>query len=715
MKTDDLRAEKKREESRLKQWLRLNGKSILLPGLVMVFCFLFFSFARADGLSAVSADGMTSYTVAYGESVELAVEASGGTAPYQYEWMVRTHYDDQDENFIAISDDAGSRRTVGPITEGTAYICHVRDATGKYANEVTFRIYVENALTAQIVGSSQIYAHRGEEVTLSVAASCTAGGLEYHWHDAYFGWNYGDRPDVSQSSVTIKVQGEDKIYCSVWDQYKNVVANQFNIHLINHLTVSAEGDQTIRVSPGESATMRVSASSESGDPADLSYLWIKEGSPKDIFSTENWCIVDDVQETGVYSCTVKDEYGNEKSVAFTIEVDNQLTVNGKGVGEWPYVYLTVPYGGEYTMQPEASCARGALSYEWQKFIENVGYMPIAGANTASYTATNITESQDYQCIVSDEYKNSITVAYTLSIDNQFEVSAVRENISIMPGEDVTLQVQASCKTGDLSYQWYEVTQYEENSFDSIFIPEVKGDTYTLKNVQEDRMFSCVVTDIYGNSVGVLFRILLKVDSETILLDGLELNNIACEWNAKSDPEDPDVIGSLRFTGNVLGPSNVVGVWIAWWANTEPTAQEAFNRAQETVSYWKDGGPYPEYAVPYRMEIDRDVYAYEAGRTQYTLLVGLDRDVNLIGYAVVKTTIPTRQEAGGKRLMLPRNLTVIESEAFLNVAATEIDIPDGVTSIGDHAFPDGVTLIMSSDSPWWDWAVNHGYRPVMRDP
>lgn len=713
MKTDDLRAEKKREESRLKQWLRLNGKSILLPGLVMVFCFLFFSFARADGLSAVSADGMTSYTVAYGESVELAVEASGGTAPYRYEWMVRTHYEDQTENFTAISDDAGSRRTVGPITEGTAYICHVRDATGKYANEVTFRIYVENALTAQIVGSSQIYAHPGEEVTLTMAASCTAGELEYHWHDAYFGWNYGDRPDVSQSSVTIKAQGADKIHCSVWDQYKNVVDRQFNIHIINNLTVSAQGDQTIRVSPGESATMCVSASSESGD---LSYCWTKVGNSNDILSTEDWCIVDDIQEAGKYSCTVTDEYGNEESVTFTIEINNQLTVNGEGVGEWPYVNPTVPYGGEYTMQPEASCARGALSYEWQKYIDGVGYRPIVGANTASYTVTNITEVQSYWCIVSDEYQNSVTVTYTLSIDNQFEVSAVRENISIMPGEDVTLQVQASCKTGELSYQWNEMIQYEGNTFlNGGSIPDVNGDTYTVENIQENRFFTCLVTDIFGNRKAVWFRILLKVDSEILLMDGLELNNIACEWNAKSDPEDPDVIGSLLFTGNVLGPSNVVGVWIAWWANTEPTAQEAFNRAQETVSYWKDGGPYPEYAVPYRMEIDRDVYAYEAGRTQYTLLVGLDRDVNLIGYAVVKTNIPTRQEAGGKRLMLPRNLTVIESEAFLNVAATEIDIPDGVTSIGDHAFPDGVTLIMSSDSPWWDWAVNHGYRPVMRDP
>ena len=54
------------------------------------------------------------------------------------------------------------------------------------------------------------------------------------------------------------------------------------------------------------------------------------------------------------------------------------------------------------------------------------------------------------------------------------------------------------------------------------------------------------------------------------------------------------------------------------------------------------------------------------------------------------------------------------EEFLNVAATEIDIPDGVVYIGENAFPAGTTLIMEAGSQWWDWADQNGYVPALRE-
>ena len=66
-----------------------------------------------------------------------------------------------------------------------------------------------------------------------------------------------------------------------------------------------------------------------------------------------------------------------------------------------------------------------------------------------------------------------------------------------------------------------------------------------------------------------------------------------------------------------------------------------------------------------------------------------------------------------RIDLPRNLTRIESEAFLNVAAEEIDIPDSVTFIGENAFPSGVTLIVGSGSYAYEWAGENGFTPTVR--
>lgn len=69
----------------------------------------------------------------------------------------------------------------------------------------------------------------------------------------------------------------------------------------------------------------------------------------------------------------------------------------------------------------------------------------------------------------------------------------------------------------------------------------------------------------------------------------------------------------------------------------------------------------------------------------------------------------------RKLILPRGLVSIEAEAFLNVNADEIDIPDGVAFIGSRAFPENVTLIVGSGTYAEEWAAQNGYTPVIRNP
>ena len=60
------------------------------------------------------------------------------------------------------------------------------------------------------------------------------------------------------------------------------------------------------------------------------------------------------------------------------------------------------------------------------------------------------------------------------------------------------------------------------------------------------------------------------------------------------------------------------------------------------------------------------------------------------------------------LILPDQLTTIESGAFSGVKDVAIYIPDRVTEIADDAFDkDDVLLIVSSISDWPDWAREHG--------
>lgn len=61
------------------------------------------------------------------------------------------------------------------------------------------------------------------------------------------------------------------------------------------------------------------------------------------------------------------------------------------------------------------------------------------------------------------------------------------------------------------------------------------------------------------------------------------------------------------------------------------------------------------------------------------------------------------------LSLPTSLVTVDQQAFLGCTnVTEVRIPDSVTSIGEDAIPEGVTILCHSGTYAYDWAVQHGY-------
>lgn len=83
------------------------------------------------------------------------------------------------------------------------------------------------------------------------------------------------------------------------------------------------------------------------------------------------------------------------------------------------------------------------------------------------------------------------------------------------------------------------------------------------------------------------------------------------------------------------------------------------------------------------------------------------------YDLQTTVFTVSGEAVPGLLILPRNLTVIEAEAFLNVSASRFDIPNEVESIGQNAFPSDATLIVGNGTYAQEWALQNGYTPVIR--
>ena len=74
----------------------------------------------------------------------------------------------------------------------------------------------------------------------------------------------------------------------------------------------------------------------------------------------------------------------------------------------------------------------------------------------------------------------------------------------------------------------------------------------------------------------------------------------------------------------------------------------------------------------------------------------------------EAAVETNQEESTEKLILPQSLLVIGEEAFLNIPAKKIEIPNSVNSIGQNAFSKGAILILHQPGYAAEWAEANGY-------
>ena len=411
---------------------------------------------------------------------------------------------------------------------------------------VNYNVAIENGFTVQReeeITSKTVKV--GEQIELSVNAEVSDGELSYAWYkvvdsrkNSELEGVYDDTlEDLGLTTASVKFDGKSATYrCIITDKYNNKKCKDFSVTIDNSFSAVTVGSSRVAFLPGETHILEVSAKCKVGE---ISYQWYKGSSQKwgyimegetsnklevtheliaeliemakenpEAFEPDREDSEDGSEDgseddseydadkggggfAGNYCCVVKDEYGNEKEVRFYVYIENGLKCKSEET-----VY--VEYGGSVTLDPQASCNNGELTYSWRKNGADITDEETGKAYDGStLTVNNVTEKATYTCYIYDQYDNYKYCYFYVCIDNELKVQE-DEAISAKAGDTVTLTCEASCKEGELTYEWKKNRYSDEIlSTEKTLEIEVQSGIY---------YYYCTVTDKYGNSEEVKFTV-----------------------------------------------------------------------------------------------------------------------------------------------------------------------------------------------------------------
>lgn len=477
--------------------------------------------------------------------------------------------------------------------------CSILDIYNNWEN-VHFEIYPENHFfaypenaTASWDGtySDHVYidAEPGEELDLRVCASAdNMDAISYHWGKNIRGTNnwgeyeyaVADIPEETDDTYHITANESTIYYCNVSDGYGSSKTITFDVS-VSGLIAYPEGATEVDGMPSN----RIAIAAESGgaktlrvvtiapENEQLTYKWsqgplndsgwwpLEQG--QDSTTNELTINLDTAQR---YLCVVSDTHGNQALSYFYVNVGGVRLTSNFGtpalVGDNSYVVkVPVKVGEETTLQaiPVGSSAEG-LTFKWL----GDEFDTIPGATGNSYTFTGGVGTR-YQCRVTDANGVVSKLTFELQTDNELSAKCaiVKEDgttenyeyqgivVNANVGDTVTLAMNVSCLNDNhLRYEWVDNLGRQVGTAATCPVTVEGNGTYTGH-----------VTDGYGNSVSVLFRVL--TNNEALKDAVCTLSQTSYPFDGK--PKRPEV--TVVLNGRTLTPG--VDYTVAYSKNVDP--------------------------------------------------------------------------------------------------------------------------------------------------
>ena len=218
--------------------------------------------------------------------------------------------------------------------------------------------------------------------------------------------------------------------------------------------------EEVVVQYGKTKDVTVSASGGAGE---IRYQWYRFDEEYNAYPIENetsatLTLTGSLDMAQAYGCEVTDGVLGKGFMVYT------YLDTGLRVGEY-YKYESFVYGKENTMSMDAIGGIGELSYQWQRYTNNGGWMDISGATESTYTITG--EEGDYaayRCKVTDGIME-LTKEYYIEWDTGLKVKEEGYHyINLPENASKTLTVNATGGVGDISYSWWGKAGNEESGY-----------------------------------------------------------------------------------------------------------------------------------------------------------------------------------------------------------------------------------------------------------
>ncbi len=132
---------------------------------------------------------------------------------------------------------------------------------------------------------------------------------------------------------------------------------------------------------------------------------------------------------------------------------------------------------------------------------------------------------------------------------------------------------------------------------------------------------------------------MPITGRIVQVQDLDLTGLSMTYTAKGDNYNEGSVGSLNLAYTLNGPVGTCSVRICCWYSSMPD-QATIDRDNEAmVEIWKENEEnLSEKTLPKKMGSGMPVYAEDIGIKEYIVLLGLDRNVDMIGYVVVEADL-----------------------------------------------------------------------------